>query len=302
MIPANWKKATIGELCQMVKGKSPTMKTKSGAYPLVTMGEEHKTADSYQLDTEAVCVPMISSFGHGKAGLKRVHYIKGKFALSNILMALVVKEPRKLSTKYLALYLQTFKDQLIVPLQTGAANMSLRPDKLAGVPVRYPSHKEQERIVSIMDEMDYLLQLRQQAQQCSDKLIPSIFFKLFGNPLKNDKKWNVKPLRNLGKITTGSTPPSKKQNMFDGEIPFVTPGDLENDTKNTKRFLSAEGAKNSRTVRSGTTLVCCIGATIGKADRTWIESAFNQQINAIEWGEEIADDYGLFGTATIGWR
>lgn len=146
MIHETWNNATIGELCQMVKGKSPIMKTKPGEYPLVTMGVEHKTADKFELDTEAVCVPMISSFGHGKPGLKRVHYIKGKFALSNILTALIVKEPNILSTKYLALYLQTFKDQLIVPLQTGAANMSLRPEKLAGVPVYFPPLKEQEAI------------------------------------------------------------------------------------------------------------------------------------------------------------
>ena len=90
MIPATWQKATIVELCQMVKGKAPIMKTKPGAYPLVTMGAEHKTADHYQLDSEAVCVPMISSFGHGKPGLKRVHYVQGKFAVSNLLTVLVV--------------------------------------------------------------------------------------------------------------------------------------------------------------------------------------------------------------------
>jgi type I restriction enzyme S subunit len=40
-------------------------------------------------------------------------------------------------------------------------------------------------------------------------------------------------------------------------------------------------------------LVCCIGATIGKTDRTWKRSAFNQQINAVEWGDEIDDDFGV---------
>ena len=77
MIPETWEKATIGELCQMVKGKTPIMKTPPGNYPLVTMGEEHKSANKYDMDAEAVCVPMISSYGHGKPGLKRVHYIKG---------------------------------------------------------------------------------------------------------------------------------------------------------------------------------------------------------------------------------
>ncbi|MCL4274541.1 MAG: restriction endonuclease subunit S [Anaerolineales bacterium] len=219
MIPETWNKATIGELCQMVKGKAPIMKTKPGEYPLVTMGEEHKTADKYELDTEAVCVPMISSFGHGKPGLKRVHYIKGKFALSNILTALIVKEPNKLSTRYLALYLQTFKDQLIVPLQTGAANMSLRPEKLAGVPVHFPSLKEQEHIVKILQEIDLLRQLRSQARQRSADLIPAIFYEMFGDPDENPKKWDVYQLSEIAFIN----PKPKKTDLppLDTPVTFV---------------------------------------------------------------------------------
>lgn len=219
MIPETWNKATIGELCQMVKGKAPIMKTKPGEYPLVTMGEKHKTADKYELDTEAVCVPMISSFGHGKPGLKRVHYIKGKFALSNILTALIVKEPNKLSTKYLALYLQTFKDQLIVPLQTGAANMSLRPEKLAGVPVHFPSLMEQEHIVKILHEIDILRQLRSQARQRSADLIPAIFYEMFGDPDENPKKWDVYQLSDIAFIN----PKPKKTDLppLDTPVTFV---------------------------------------------------------------------------------
>jgi type I restriction enzyme S subunit len=59
------------------------------------------------------------------------------------------------------------------------------------------------------------------------------------------------------------------------------------------RYVTEAGAEEARTVRAGSTLVCCIGATIGKTDRAWKRSAFNQQINAVEWGEEIDDDFGV---------
>lgn len=226
MIPATWNKSTIGELCQMVKGKTPIMKTKPGAYPLVTMGEEHKTADNYELDTEAVCVPMISSFGHGKPGLKRVHYIKGKFALSNLLTALIVKEPNKLSTKYLALYLQTFKDQLIVPLQTGAANMSLRPEKLATVPVQFPSLDEQERIVRLIDEVDALRQLRAEAIKRTSDLIPITFFDMFGE-LEDDSKWQKLP---LGKLVLDMQPGfAQRPNGLKDGTPQIRPMNITTD-------------------------------------------------------------------------
>jgi type I restriction enzyme S subunit len=219
MIPATWQKATIGELCQMVKGKAPIMKTKPGLYPLVTMGEEHKTADHYQLDGEAVCVPMISSFGHGKPGLKRIHYIQGKFALSNLLTALLVKNPSLLSTRYLSLYLNTFKEQLIVPLQTGAANMSMRPEKLAGVPVHFPSLEEQSRIVHLVDDLNIIRNLRIQAQQRSRNLIPAIFYEMFGDPESNPRKWAVYALPEIAEVNP--RPPRVNMPSIDTPISFV---------------------------------------------------------------------------------
>lgn len=80
--------------------------------------------------------------------------------------------------------------------------------------------------------------------------------------------------------------------MFDGPIPFVTPGDLESDGP-VKRSVTEAGAKEIVTVRRGSTLVCCIGATIGKIGAARVRSAFNQQLNAVEWGELVHDIYGL---------
>lgn len=46
-------------------------------------------------------------------------------------------------------------------------------------------------------------------------------------------------------------------------------------------------------LRTGAALVCCIGATIGKMGKSTQRSAFNQQINAVEWAGGIDDEYGL---------
>lgn len=81
--------------------------------------------------------------------------------------------------------------------------------------------------------------------------------------------------------------------MFGGSIPFITPGDLKGEWVETVRFVTEEGAQEARTIRAGATLVCCIGATIGKMGKSKTHSAFNQQINAVEWNEQVADDYGL---------
>src|SRR5699024_12658592 len=74
---------------------------------------------------------------------------------------------------------------------------------------------------------------------------------------------------------------------------FITPGDLTSSSP-AARSLTREGAKRSQTVRAGATLVCCIGATIGKVGQATIASAFNQQINAIEWSDEVNDTFGFW--------
>jgi type I restriction enzyme S subunit len=183
------QRKSLGELCTIVKGTSPISKTLPGPYPLVTTGEAHKTADSFQFEDEAVCIPLISSTGHGHASLKRVHYQSGKFALANLLAAAFVKDSSVLSTKFLARYLMFSKDRLIVPLMTGATNMSISIDRLATVPIEFPPLTEQERIVKLLDEADELRKLRTLADRRSADLIPALFHEMFGDPATNEKDW-----------------------------------------------------------------------------------------------------------------
>lgn len=86
--------------------------------------------------------------------------------------------------------------------------------------------------------------------------------------------------------------------MFGGNIPFVTPGDLGSGAESA-RFVTTDGAKKSRLVSAGSTLVCCIGATIGKMDQAVRDSAFNQQINAIEWGDSVRNDFGYYAIKAL---
>ena len=79
----------IGNICSMVKGTYPTMNTEPGEYPLVVTAKYRRSASTYQLEGSAVCIPLISSTGHGDAALHRVHYQEGKFALANLLVALI---------------------------------------------------------------------------------------------------------------------------------------------------------------------------------------------------------------------
>jgi len=86
--------------------------------------------------------------------LKRLHYASGKFAVANIVTACEVKNPELCNTRFLHIYLQHHKDELIVPRMQGTANVSLSQRELAQVPVRLPSIEEQRRIVDLIEAVD----------------------------------------------------------------------------------------------------------------------------------------------------
>jgi type I restriction enzyme S subunit len=177
-------------------------------------------------------------------------------------------------------------------LAAGANINNLRNEHLDDFQIPLPPVPEQRRIAEILDKADALRAKRRAALAQLDTLTQSIFLDMFGDPATNPKGWPRFKLRELGKVKTGGTPPTAKAGMFGGSIPFVTPGDLECEDP-IKRSVTEAGAAESVTVRPGATLVCCIGATIGKIGRAFVRSAFNQQINAVEWGESVNDTYGF---------
>jgi type I restriction enzyme S subunit len=142
----------LKDLCSITKGATGIMKADGGKYPLVALSDERRSHSEYQFDAKAVIVPLISSTGHGHASMKRVHYQEGKFALGNILSAIIPNDEKQLHPKYLHLYLQQFKDSLLVPLMKGAANVSLPMNKLSDVEIEVPSLERQLEIIELEEE------------------------------------------------------------------------------------------------------------------------------------------------------
>ncbi|MBM7070601.1 restriction endonuclease subunit S [Shewanella sp. 202IG2-18] len=147
----------IGECCDIKKGSTPIKKATPGKYPLVATTEERQSSSEYQFDCAAVCVPLISSRGHGIASIDRIYFQEGQFALGNILCAIIPNDSGVLSAKFLRYYLFDKKDVLLVPLMRGGANVSLTVDSLKKVEIPIPPIADQKRIVRILDKFDELL-------------------------------------------------------------------------------------------------------------------------------------------------
>ncbi|HAQ20361.1 MAG TPA: hypothetical protein DCR40_14195 [Prolixibacteraceae bacterium] len=142
-------KYQLKDICTITKGATGIMKADGGKYPLVALSDERRSHSEFQFDANAVIVPLISSTGHGHASMKRVHYQEGKFALGNILCAVIPNDEAQLNAKYLHLLLQQFKETLLVPLMKGAANVSLPMNKLADVEIEVPSLNRQLEIIAL---------------------------------------------------------------------------------------------------------------------------------------------------------
>jgi type I restriction enzyme M protein len=126
------------ELIQVFKGLSPTQNTSEGDYPLIVTAKGNRTANYFSFDTKAICIPIVSSSGHGHASVHRIHYIEGKFALANIMCAIKVLDEDVINPQYLYYTLLAMKDEVIASLMTGTSNVSLDMDDLYEVEIPLP--------------------------------------------------------------------------------------------------------------------------------------------------------------------
>lgn len=95
-----------------------------------------------------------------------------------------------------------------------------------------------------------------------------------------------KRISQLGRVVTGKTPPTSRQEYFGGDYPFVTPTDLEYDhyyCRLTERTVTeeAKAALPNQFIPADAVMFTCIGATIGKCAIAPAECLTNQQINSV---------------------
>lgn len=113
----------------------------------------------------------------------------------------------------------------------------------------------------------------------------------FGLP-KVPKSWEIKELREIGEIVTGSTPKTSESSYWNGDVSFVTPSDIDNNkfVKGTERMVVKEIINPSRLIPKNSILYTSI-ASIGKIAISSEECTTNQQINSIVPNNNVVADY-----------
>lgn len=170
----------------------------------------------------------------------------------------------------------------------------------------YPGEAEQKTIGSVLRRVDLALEQQSALLLNARALKQAAMQELFTRGLlgKQQKATSIGPapddwiecsIARLGEVVTGTTPPTREPAYYvAGDIPFISPGDIEHGARveRTQKVITQAGLAVSRGLPAGSTCVVCIGSTIGKVGRTTAPaSATNQQINAIIPGAEFDPSY-----------
>ncbi|GBR03204.1 restriction endonuclease subunit S [Acetobacter oeni] len=105
-------------------------------------------------------------------------------------------------------------------------------------------------------------------------------------------------LTEVGRIVTGKTPKTSRPEYFGGDIPFVTPSDMQESRviESTGRSLTADGAATVKNlvIPRHAVMVSCIGSDMGKTYLSNGRCVTNQQINSIIVDREKFDPLFIY--------
>lgn len=181
----------------------------------------------------------------------------------------IISPKQELDAKFLLYYLQWYK----IPNLGYSRHYKL----LKEIQIPLPPKSTQLTIVSELDKINELIRLKKEQLKDYDNLAQSIFYEMFGDPVENDKGWEVKKLGEVGQIVTGTTPSTNEESNWNGNINWVTPAELGTQLYygETIRRISTNAAKRLTLMPVGTVLLST-RAPIGKLAITKVPMCCNQ--------------------------
>ena len=137
----------------------------------------------------------------------------------------VIRPSENVDYRYLSYYFRSSDyRQKISHLAAGANINNLRNEDLDNLEIPLPPLSTQKRIAEILDAADALRRKDQELLRKYDELAQAIFIDMFGDPVKNEKGWEVKTIKSSTNIITyGLT--VRPQYMEEG-IPLISAREL----------------------------------------------------------------------------
>ena len=114
---------------------------------------------------------------------------------------------------------------IINTLATGTVRLNLKLSMLKEFPITVPPHSDQQSIVEELNTINELIRLKKEQLDDYDKLSQSIFSEMFGDPIENEKGWEVKKFSEVASFKNGLNF-GKNENGYSYKILGV--GDFKN--------------------------------------------------------------------------
>ena len=113
--------------------------------------------------------------------------------------------PDLISPFYMYYYSQThkFKSQIANRRKDAVNQSSISVADLKTIDVPVPPREEQERIVAELDCLSGVIEKKREQLRELDALAQSIFYQKFGDPITNEKGWEVIPLKQAALLKAG---------------------------------------------------------------------------------------------------
>lgn len=297
-----WTYKKLGDVTKITMGQSPCSDTYNDSDGLpffqgnADFGKEHPTVRVFCNAPIRIAEPndiLISV----RAPIGAINIADRKCCIGRGLAALRGNE--NTLNRFVYYFLFASKEILITK-GTGAIFKSIGKDAISSLYIPIPPLPEQERIVAELDLLTEIINKQKAQLKELDNLAQSIFYDMFGDPVENEKGWEVKELEQISETGSGGTP-SKTVNEFweGGIIPWIGSNMCQNKIiyETDGKYITQLGLNKSsaKLLPSDTVLVALVGATIGKVGLLKIECCTNQNIAFVKPSNKI-NCYFLFYT------
>lgn len=302
----NWEYKTFGEIGTFLRGKNiQKADFVSGGLPCIHYGQIHTKFDisiDYHLSEipqEVYDKAIIASPGDVIIAItsedidgscKSVVWL-GNYDIAVSAHAAILKH--NMNGKFIAYYLRsnTFFTQKL-KYARGFKVMEIKTKDLAKLVLPIPPKPTQLSIVSELDKLNELIQIKKEQLKDYDALAQSIFYEMFGDPV--EEGWDVKELGDICKTSSGGTPSKAHTEYYNGEIMWLRSGEVsQGDIYNTEQTITLLGLENSsaKIFPVNTVVIAMYGATVGQVGILRKEMSTNQAICGIFPNGDLTPEY-----------
>lgn len=281
-----WEIKKIKDICDKASSNIAQNKITEldGDYPVYGASGFVQNVDFYHRDTEYIGIVKDGS------GVGRVNTYPAYSSLLGTLQYIIPKEGYALN--YVAYALKSLN---LAEYASGAAIPHIYFKDYGEESIPVPPREEQERIVAELDCLSGVIERKREQLRELDALAQSIFYQMFGDPITNEKGWEVKKLGEVCKTTSGGTP-SKGHNEYyeGGTIPWLRSGEVNKMyIYDTELFITEEGLQKSsaKWFPVDTVVIAMYGATVGQVGILKNKMTTNQAICGIFPNKEFTPIY-----------